>query len=311
MKHFYDEEAYPEDSIWDNEYFVNIKLDYSAFIVEYTNKKALKFYARNLKPITKFSVQNRHAILAPAIDIVKANKAQMFSEPGYYHFEYKNPEMVYGIDNREPGLYFSYYRDYDNITRKVSIQSEVKVDIPIIDLVNSNDPKELLTKYNLLSEEGLVIHFYNTDRVYKIVLPRFEGLAKLKRSIQKFTKTERQAVKDFFEENKNETVLNVKELFKQGYLKEYKFIIELLTSAVIEKTFKLDMDFLKVNPALFSYKKILYFYNKEYYIELLSNEIFNTVEKDLGTAHYELVAFVYITITNLIEKELNSPQIEL
>ncbi len=301
MKHLHEVQ---NSNILDRDFFVNIKLDYSAFIVKYENGVST-YHGRNLKEITHFGFENRFAILSPARSIFLANSEDILDKDGYYHFEYKNPDMEYTIDDgRDPGLYFSYFTDLDHNVQNTDIVRETSIEISRDDLKNLSS-SDLLVKYNLGQEEGIVVHFPMYNDSVKVVNPYFTSYAKLKRSVNSNSKEVRAFVKAFFEQGKQGLVSGVSKNIEDT--QAYKnFIFNNAVIVYADLMTDLDIDFFKTNPALLSYNKLFKFYSYELW-EIVENQTaMEQFDRYIGRGNYELISFIYIVLMNLVEKELEN-----
>ena len=294
---------------WNREYFVNIKLDYSALIAEYDGE-TLKFFARNKKPIDLdgFAINNRYAILKSGIDILKVNKHEIFTEPGVYHFEYKNPNMVYKTDSRESGVYFSYFTDFDGIIRKSPVKSEVLIDIPKETFIDIYPQESILKIPEIQKEEGIVIHFLNTNESYKVRFPIYEKVDSIRRRTDVFSKPLRNHIKKAFNDSltKDSMIESIKILFDDNHLDEVKSsIFNLSCDFFNEEMTKLDSTFWNHDPNKLSYFKLMKFYYYNGYELMQCSDSLKSYDKHFHGLQYELLSFIYITFINLIEKELN------
>tara|TARA_R110000851_G_scaffold325045_1_gene492729 strand:- start:217 stop:675 length:459 start_codon:yes stop_codon:yes gene_type:complete len=139
----------------------------------------------------------------------------------------------------------------------------------------------------------------------KVVNPYFTDYAKLKRSVNSNSKTTREFVKEFFEENKKDFVRGVAKQIE--YPEAYKNYI--FNNAVIvytELMADFNIDFFKTNPALLSYNKLLRFYASNIWQTIEDHDSMKQFDRFVGRGNYELLSFIYIVLMNLVEKELHS-----
>lgn len=301
MKHFYDELQkgnIDRETFDKNDFSINIKLDYSAIIVKYDGSTLL-FYGRNLKPITTYTLKNRFSILSSGIDILIANKDRLFTEPGYYHFEYKNPQMKYSLDDgRESGIYFSYYQTMDKKTvRHPKLESEVKINVDIDDLFEMKW-YSFEEKYNLELEEGLAIIFYSDQEPLKIISAGFNLISVIKRKNDKGIREARKFIK----------------LYLENTPRSYSGNLGLSLDLFINYLFKGDKDFLAIDPNKLVFSNLAEFSNESirYYFQKATekNSIIKTLHGVLGESSdilFELYCFIYITIRNIEEKKISPP----